>query len=361
MKRGGLPFEIAPRSIVMLLAIGAGVWLAVQLWVVWLILVMALIVAGTIHPPVKWLEARGFSRVWALVSLFATLTVLAALLVFLTVPPLVAEATAMLDDAPAFRLRLIAFLSERHLTMPFADMVQRAKVGESFSAIGYYLMGNSTRAAKLLGYSATTIVLSFYLVADAEAAQGVLYSLVPREHHPRLARILTNLETIVGGYMRGQFITCAAIGVFALLLLLVLGVPNALVLALFASVVDVLPFVGGLLVIIPAVLSALPLGVPVAAIVLVAFLVYMEFESRVLVPRVYGRVLRLRPSVVILALVAGGTLMGIIGALLALPIAAGLLMILRELHLELPGDEQSVSGPAGSSKSAASRTTSRGS
>ena len=224
--------------------------------------------------------------------------------------------------------------------MPFAEMVQRAKVGESFSALGYYLMGNSTRAAKLIGYSATTIVLSFYLVADAERAQGVLYSIVPREHHPRLTRILTNLETIVGGYMRGQVITCVAIGVFALALLLILHVPNALVLALFAAVVDVLPFVGGLMVIIPAVLSALPLGLPIAGIVLVAFLLYMEFESRVLVPRVYGRVLRLSPAVVILALVAGGTLMGIIGALLALPIAAGLLMILRELHLEMPGDEQ---------------------
>ena len=342
MKRAGAPFEIAPRSIVLVLATIAGVWLAVQLWIVWLILVMALIVAGTIHPPVKWLQAHGFSRVWALVSLFATITILVALLVFLTVPPLVAEATAMLDDAPAFRTRLIAFLSERSLTMPFAEMVQRAKVGESSSAIGYYLMGNSTRAAKLIGYGATTLVLGFYLVADAERWQGVLYSIVPRHHHPRLARILTNLETIVGGYMRGQFITCAAIAVYALVLLLVLRVPNAMVLALFAAVVDVLPFVGGLLVIIPAVLSALPRGLPVAVIVLVAFLVYMEFESRVLVPRVYGRVLRLAPSVVILALLAGGTLMGIIGALLALPIAAGLIMILKELHLEMPGDDVSA-------------------
>jgi hypothetical protein len=73
--------------------------------------------------------------------------------------------------------------------------------------------------------------------------------------------------------------------------------------------------------------------------VLVAFAFYTEFESRILVPRVYGRVLRLSPTVVILALLAGGTLMGVMGALLALPIAAGLLMILEELRVEMPGDD----------------------
>ncbi len=155
----------------------------------------------------------------------------------------------------------------------------------------------------------------------------------------RLARILQNMETIAGGYMRGQLITSAAIGVFTFLLLAICRVPNALSLALFAAVVDVMPFIGGLMVIIPAVLSALPHGLVVAGVVLVALSVYMEFESRILVPRLYGKVLRLSSTAVILALVAGGTLMGVLGALLALPIAAGLLMILEELRVEMPGDD----------------------
>ena len=110
-------------------------------------------------------------------------------------------------------------------------------------------------------------------------------------------------------------------------------------LALFGALVDVIPFIGGFLVIIPAVLSALPLGVAVAGTLFLCQLIYMEFESRILVPRIYGQVLRLPPTAVILALVAGGTLMGIIGALLALPIAAGTFMMLEELRVELPGDD----------------------
>jgi hypothetical protein len=93
------------------------------------------------------------------------------------------------------------------------------------------------------------------------------------------------------------------------------------------------------MVVAPAVLSALPRGLPVTGVVLVALMVYMELENRILVPRVYGQVLRLSSTVVILALLAGGTLMGVMGALLALPIAAGLLMILEELRVEMPGDD----------------------
>jgi predicted PurR-regulated permease PerM len=169
--------------------------------------------------------------------------------------------------------------------------------------------------------------------------QGVLYALVPRRYHMRLARILQNLEVIVGGYVRGQLITCVAIGIFTFLLLTVLHVPNALALALVAALADVIPFIGGLLATTPAVLSALPQGLPVALVVLVAMVAYQELESRILVPRVYGRVLRLSPTTVVLSLLAGGILLGVIGALLALPIAAGLQMMLQELRVDLPGDD----------------------
>jgi hypothetical protein len=77
----------------------------------------------------------------------------------------------------------------------------------------------------------------------------------------------------------------------------------------------------------------------VASVVLVSMLVYMEFENRILVPRIYWHVLRLSPTAVVLALLAGGTLLGVMGALLALPIAAGLQMMLEELRVEMPGDD----------------------
>ena len=331
--------EITPRSIVRVLAAVAGVWLAYQLWMVALILVMALILAGTFNPVIEWMEAHGIKRIWALLLLFVALVVAAALLIFFTLPPLVEQLTQMVHDAPATRRRLIVLLNDYSVTKPLSHLVQNVGTPQSFVRLEAYLLAYSTRIITIIGLGVTTLALSFYLLADGKRTQGVLYAIVPRSYHTRRARIIQNMETIVGGYMRGQFITSLALGVFTFVLLVIFKVPNAMSLALFGALVDVIPFIGGFLVIIPAVVSALPLGVAVAGTLFLCQLVYMEFESRLLVPRIYGQVLRLSPTVVILALLAGGTLMGIIGALLALPIAAGLLMMLEELKVELPGND----------------------
>jgi predicted PurR-regulated permease PerM len=217
--------------------------------------------------------------------------------------------------------------------------LQNARLPQTLAHIESSLVGYSPQALTALGWAVTTLFLSFYLLADGKRTQGALYALIPRDYHMRLARILQNLETIVGGYMRGQLITSAAIGVFTYLLLVVCGVPNALSLALFAAVVDVIPFVGGLLATAPAVLVALSKGLPTGLVVLAALFIYQELENRILLPKVYGRVLRLSSTTVVLALLAGGILLGVIGALLALPIAAGLQMILAELRVDLPGDD----------------------
>lgn len=332
-------FEIAPRTIVQILATVVGVWLVFKLRAVVLLLVVALVFAGTFNPLVEWMERRGLKRVYALTLLFVALLLATSLLIFLTVPPFIEQLTQIVHDAPHQRWQLIALLQQREVTAPLARALQNAQLDETFARIQNNLVSYSPHIVTGLGWAVTTLVLSFYLLADGKRMQGALYAVVPRDYHMRLARILQNLEVIVGGYMRGQLITSAAIGVFTFALLVICKVPNALSLALFAAVADVIPFIGGLLATAPAVLSALSRGVTVGIVVLAALFVYQEFENRVLLPRVYGHALRLAPTTVLLALLAGGILQGVMGALLALPIAAGLQMMLAELRVEMPGDD----------------------
>jgi predicted PurR-regulated permease PerM len=150
--------------------------------------------------------------------------------------------------------------------------------------------------------------------------------------------VLLNLETIVGGYIRGQLLTSLFMALFTGTLLAVCGVKNPLALGVLAGVADVLPYIGVFLSVVPAVVAALANGPAIAVAVLVAMLAYEELESRFLVPRIYGRALRLPSSVVLFALVVGSTLMGLVGALLALPAAAAARMLVRELRVELPGE-----------------------
>jgi predicted PurR-regulated permease PerM len=331
--------EIAPRTIGLVLATLGGLWLLHQLWITVLLVVVALVFAGTLNPVIEWMERRGLTRALALVLVLVASLLSGAFLIFLTVPPLLSQLSALVQGAPAAREQLAVLLSGHGLTEPLSHLVRSAKVVPVVEDLQSHLVSWSSQVVAVLGYFGTTVVLAVYMLADGKRTQGALYAIVPRAYHMRLARILHNLETIVGGYMRGQLITSAVIGLFVFALLVACRVPHALSLALFAALADVLPFVGGLLAIGPAFLSALPRGVGVASVVLAAMVLYMEFESRVLVPKVYGRVLRLSPISVVLALIAGGTLLGIMGALLALPIAAGLQMILEELRVELPGDD----------------------
>jgi predicted PurR-regulated permease PerM len=189
-----------------------------------------------------------------------------------------------------------------------------------------------------VAYGAGSIFLALYIMIDRDRLRGALFAVVPRVHHMKLSRVMLKLETIVGGYVRGQIITCAMMAILLFIVLSVCGVPNAIAIAAFGGIADVLPFVGIFLTMIPAVLAALAVGSVAATVVFVVLLCYEEFESRVLMPVIYGRALRLPSSIVLFALITGGTLYGIAGALLALPVAATLLMLADELKLELPGE-----------------------
>jgi putative heme transporter len=336
--RRAIRIEIAPKTILWTLGALGAVWLFAQLWTVALVLLVALVVVGTLNPVVSALQRRGMRRGVALALIFVALLALTTLLFLLTVPPLISQLMDILAQAPAKRDELVEWMQHNKLTAPLARSVKEAGSPQFFSDAAGSLVGYSSYLLELLGYAFTTLFLAIYFLADGSRAAGALYAVVPRPYHLRLARILLNLETIVGGYMRGQLITSAAITVFTFALLTAFQVPNALSLAVFAGLTDIIPFIGGLIAVTPAVLASLSRGMPTAITILIVMIVYQEFETRVLVPRVYGRTLRLPPAAVILALLIGGTLLGILGALLALPIAAGLRMIAKELRVEMPGD-----------------------
>ncbi|HUS31537.1 MAG TPA: AI-2E family transporter [Kofleriaceae bacterium] len=333
-----LRIEIAPKTIALVFAIVAGLWLVAQLAAVIEVIVVALVLVGTFDPIVAWLEKRGLRRGRALVLVFVVAGLAVAGLVLLMVPPLVAQLVDLISNAPKVRDDVIKSLQGRHGAEPIIKSLQELPVQDLGARAATILVGYSTKLLLLIGYAISTLFLAMYFLADPTRSKGLIYSVVPRPHHVKTAKILIELRAIVGGYMRGQLITSLAISVFVFVLLTILRVENALAIALFAGLTDIIPFVGGYIASTPVVLAATQRGTTATIIVIVLMIVYQEFESRILVPSVYGRVLRLPPAIVLIALLVGGTLGGIVGALLALPIAAGLQMLARELRVDLPGE-----------------------
>ncbi len=331
--------EIAPRTLIWIIVLAGAVWIALQLWSVILVAAIAMMFAATLDPLVVMLERRGVRRGRALVLIFIGLALITAAILLLTVPPLVSQLLHLLDDAPADRKKLLTWIGQYKWAKPIADSIKAVPIEQLTTRAGQALIGASSDILTLVGYAVTTTFLAIYLLADPIRAKGVLYAIVPRHQHVKLARILLELKTIVGGYMRGQLITSLAITVFMFGLLSAFRVDDALAIAMFAGLTDIIPFVGGYIASAPAIIAVNGSGAGAMILVAVLTFAYQEFESRILVPRVYGRVLRLSPAIVLLALLIGGTLMGILGALLALPIAAGAQMVVRELRVELPGEE----------------------
>ena len=333
-------FEIAPKSIVALILTGVALWMLGQLVAILVVILFSLILVGTLNPFVGWLEAHRLKRVWAVTLVFGVCALLIGLIGLLVFPPLWDQLSRLVGNLPAIQGKLAGMLEAHHFTVPIAGMVRNFTASKALtSANAKSAIAISLGVIEGVGYAAAAVVLAIYFIYDFERMRGFLYALTPRRYHLRLARILLNLEPIVGGYMRGQAITSLAIGVFTFGLLYFCGVPNALVFAAFAGLMDVIPFIGGFLATVPCVVAALSRGTVIAMIVLLAMVGYQEFESRVVVPKVYGRTLRLPSAVIILALLVGGKLGGIVGALLALPLAAALRMLMEELRFGLPGDD----------------------
>ena len=335
-------FEIAPATMIQFVLVAACLWLLIKLWPVFLVLVVALLIVGTMSPAVSWMEARRVKRGLAIAIVFILLFVVATLVLMLTIPTLVAQASALVEQEPALRARLARQLGNSNLTAPLASWLRDVKSETISSAISASAFSVSMRVFEIAAYFGSAVFLGLYIIIDRDRLRGGLFAVVPRTHHIRLARVLMNMETIVGAYIRGQLLTCLLIAIFSFVLLVACKVPNALALAVFAGVADVLPYIGAFLSIGPMVIAALARGPAVVAVVLLIMIAYEEFESRVLVPRIYGKAMRLPSSVVLFALITGGTLMGISGALLALPVAAMIMMLIEELRVELPGQQKQV-------------------
>lgn len=339
-QRRVIRIEFAPRTLVILTLLIPGLWVLSRLLPVLLVLVSALILVGTMSPAVRWFEERGLRRGLGIAIVFTGIMVAAVLFITLTIPALIEQVTSLVDQEPILRDQLADWLEGFKLASPLADMLRNLRVRDVVTVNVSTALELSGSVVAIVTYILSSVFLALYIMLDRDRLRGGLFLLVPISHHVRLSRIMLNLETIVGGYIRGQAITSVCMTIFVFALLTACGVSNALAIAIFAGAADVLPYIGSLLALVAVVGVVLTQGISVISIVLVSMLAYEEVENRLIVPHVYGRALRLPSSVIFFALLAGAVLAGIPGALLSLPLASAVLMLIEELRVELPGQQE---------------------
>jgi len=264
---------------------------------------------------------------------------------WIILPPLLTQAQNMIDHAPDYLKRFERFIN-RYPSL--ADIYERLKNqglnGDSQGGDGSATVPVDQAievSADVVSRVANTffvLVMTFYLMIEGSRAWTFLSRYFTPRLRYRMRRSYPEISRVMSGFVIGQAITSLAFGVFTYVLLFVLDVPEPLLLAVLAAVLDAVPIVGVPLATVPAVLLALTVSWQTAVIVLVAYTIYQQIENYVLVPRIYGNTLQVSSLSILVGVLIGGQLLGIIGVILALPITAAIPVIERVWNEPLPDD-----------------------
>ncbi|MEA5362999.1 AI-2E family transporter [Amycolatopsis sp., V23-08] len=293
---------------------------------------LALFLAIGMEPVVSWLVIHRFPRWLAVTAVFVVAFAAIGGFLAAAIPVIVEQATALVDQAPEYLREaqdhntFLGRLNERfHL--------QQA-IGSALSSGGGLtsgVLGAGKAVFGVLTDSLVVVVLTIYFVFDLPRIRSTMYRLIPHSRRPRAILIGDDIFAKVGGYVLGNLAVSVIAGVLTLIWLLIFGVPYAALLAIAVAVLDLIPVVGSIIGGVLICLVALTVSLPVFLATVGFALVYRLVEDYLLVPKIIGNALKVPALVTVVAVLIGGALLGIIGALVSIPVAAALLLLVEEV------------------------------
>jgi predicted PurR-regulated permease PerM len=297
-------------------------------------ILIALFIAVSLDPAVRLLTRRGMRRGWAVTLIFALFFVLGAAFLLSVIPPLVTQGGNLIDDLPRYLDRLQTNSSQ------FRELDDRYNVSEQLQGLagtlpgrlGSGLLGFTSRVFGAVFNSLTILVFTVYFMADMPRIRAGVVRLFPMGRRPHARRVVDLVVDKVGGYMIGNIIISLIAGVASYIAFALLGVPFAVPLAFLIAVCDLIPMIGATLGAVLGVTVALfttdlwPTTVLVAAF----FIAYQQLENYVIAPRVLRTTVELGAAAVLIAGLIGATVLGLVGALMAIPVAAAFNVLLNE-------------------------------
>jgi predicted PurR-regulated permease PerM len=297
-----------------------------------LFLVAAFIAVG-LDPAVRWLVRHGIRR-----SVSVAVIAMAALgffggFVAAVIPPIAQQSTSLVKHAPDYVHRLDGNKTFRELDKRYhitQNVEKRAHDGLSANSLGGFV-GVGKAILGIFASTLTIIILTLYFLANMPAMKAVLYRAVPRTRRARVGLLGDEILDRVGGYVLGNLATSVVAGVASFIWLIAWGIPYPVALALFIAITDLIPLIGATIGAIGITAVALFHGVVPGVATGIYYLAYQQFENYVLQPRIMKRTVDVAPVVTIVAALLGAALMGILGALIAVPLAAAVQLILTEV------------------------------
>jgi len=340
MKRQKVLIDISYESILRVFAVVFALFFLYYILDVIFIVFVAVLLALTMEPAVDSMQKKnGIPRVFGAGALFVSTLSIIALIIYAITPTLAHEIGQMATSLPVYMEKIdFEYLIDGGESMGLdASAVQDILVQASTAlknAAAYLITGTMGFLGGIFSVI-LIIVIAFYLVLEDNGIEKLVRAAtLPEETHKRVMQIVKKIEKKLGQWFIGQITLGVIVGTLSLIGLSIIGVPYALVLALIAGTLELIPYIGPMLSAIPAVLIGLTVSPTVAALTFILYFMIQEFENYLIVPKVMEKSVGLHPVIIIIAAVIGGQLGGVPGMILAVPIATIVSIIVEDFRNE---------------------------
>ena len=309
------------RIVVMVLALA----FAYAIREVFVLLLVAVVIATALDPWVDKLQYRKIPRPLGLIILYILLFGTISLIVGLLIPPLVKEVSDLSNNFPTLYQKFVDDFSA------LRDFSARAGLQQGISSVLQNLQGAVGNAGSGV-FSAVSgffggviafiavLIMTYYMVTEESGMKRVFRSLAPLKYQPFINDLITKIQSKMGGWLRGQLLLLLIVAVMSYVGLVLLGIKYALVLALFAGLMEFIPIIGSTIAMVPAAFIAFTQSPTKGILTIALFIVVQQLENNIIVPRVMKSTTGIHSVVTIIVLLIGAKIAGLLGIILAIPV-----------------------------------------
>jgi predicted PurR-regulated permease PerM len=301
------------------------------------LLFLSIIIVSAIDPAIDWMQRKKIPRILGVASIYLVLLSIVGLSISFLVPPIAEQTREFSHRMPSYVQSIgnsLGNLGGYFNNGGGATIDQQKIVGNFESSISLLPGKIFTETVGIFSglFSAIIVlVVAFYMAVNEDGIKKFIVSVTPVRHQIYAAHLTTRIEGKMGKWLQGQFLLMIIIFILDWVGLSLLGMPYALTLAIFAGLMEIVPFVGPIISAVPGIIIGFSISPLMGLLVALLYLVTQQFESNIVVPQVMRKAVGLNPIVVILALLVGLELGGIMGAILSIPIATAIGVVVDDI------------------------------
>lgn len=329
------PIDISINVIFKIILAVLGLWVLYLVRDIIALLIVSIIFVSAIEPAVDWLQRKKIPRSASVLGIYAIIIALLGIAISFIIPPIVDQFQALSENYPTYSEKVMdlfggieSFINRNHITIDTNQLI--GNLGNEFSSFSRNIF--STTLGVFSGIISLVVIfsLTFYMSVEEDGIKKFIVSITPRKHRDYVIDITDRIKHKIGKWLIGQLLLMLSVFLLVYIGLTLVGVPYALILGIFAGVMEIVPYIGPIISAIPGVVIGFLISPITGLLALLVYVLAQQIENHILTPQIMKRAVGLNPITVIIVLLIGAKLGGVMGAILAIPVATALSLFVKD-------------------------------